>query len=197
MFLAAWSYDGDDPGLRVFSACNPKLPEGGVRVYEIGASDTDWLERVVACDPSKNVRGVDWRLQKGRPLVDQADVLTMALPVADVFVGISSLEHVGLGHYEMDPIDPYGDIKAVQRLRDALAPGGFLYFDVPYAPEGYWQKGTKCRIYDDRSLTERFGPHDIVGYFNPSGCEIDKPVKNCSGDRPYWYVALLIRKDHA
>lgn len=197
MLIANWSYDGDDPGLRLFTVCNPKLPAGGPRVYEIGACDTDWIERVMACDPSKNVRGMDWR-EEPRACMDRGDVLTMDLPVADAFVGISSIEHVGLGNYT-DPVDADGDMKAVRRLKDALAPGGFLYMDVPYAPEGYWQLGRKCRIYDDASLFTRFGPHAVLAYADPSGNEMEKPTKNrnTKDGRPYWYVALFLRKDDA
>jgi SAM-dependent methyltransferase len=39
-------------------------------------------------------------------------------------------EHVGLGRYG-DPIDPLGDVKAMNELRRVLAPGGLLLFVVP------------------------------------------------------------------
>lgn len=200
MFLPEWAYDGTDPGLKLFTLANPLLPSMAGderRVFEIGASDTDWIERVQALRPSWKVAGVDWR-PTGCRFVVRADVLTMTLPVCDVFVGLSSIEHVGLGHYDMDPLDAYGDVKAVQRLREHLLPGGFLYLDVPYAPEGYWVKGTKCRIYDDQALSDRFGPHQVLGYTMPSvDGWIDKPVTNHEGPSPYYYVALVIQKGHA
>lgn len=189
MFLPHWSYHGADPGLKLFTLANPKLPASTACpfVFEIGCADTDFMARVAGCGAL--VAGIDWR--KG-----QQDVMTATLPQADVFASLSAIEHIGLGHYEKDPIDPYGDIKTVQRVRDHLRPGGFFYFDVPYAPEGYWQKGTKCRIYDDRALRERFGPHEVLGYTTASvDGWIDKPTTNAADHRPYYYVALLVKKD--
>lgn len=41
-----------------------------------------------------------------------------------------TIEHVGLGRYG-DPIDPDGDVKAINELKRVLAPGGNLLFVVP------------------------------------------------------------------
>lgn len=190
MFLPNWRYDGSDPGLRLFTLANEKLPSLGwpYDVFEIGCADTDFTDRVRAVAKDVPVGGLDWRTTK-------EDVMTAALSTTDVFVAISTIEHVGLGHYDMDPIDPYGDIKTVQRLREWLTEDGFLYFDVPYAPEGYYVDGTKCRVYDDQALTERFGPHEVLGYTLPSvNGWIEKPTRNCAAPKPYYYVALLVRK---
>lgn len=200
MFLPGWTYDGDDPGLKLFTLANPLLPplaEGSI-LYEIGAKDTDWIERVQATAPSLAVRGIDWR-EVPRPCVDRGDARVAPLPCAHGFFGLSSIEHIGLGNYERDPMDPYGDVKVMQRLRDHLLPGGFIYLDVPYAPEGYFVYGTKCRVYDDQSLLERFGPHEVLGYTDqPVSGWIPKPATNCTDPRrPFYYVALLVRKDGA
>lgn len=193
MFLPNWSYDGADPALRLFTLANaklPKWPHANPVVFEIGCRDTDFIERATKAGAMAD--GIDWRKNEYRT----GDVMTAALPYADAWISLSAIEHIGLGHYEKDPVDPYGDIKTVQRLRECLVSRGFLYFDVPYAPEGHWQKGTKCRIYDDQSLRERFGPHEVLGYTDPSvNGWIEKPTKNCNGPRPYYYVALLVRKD--
>ena len=45
----------------------------------------------------------------------------------DVAVSISSLEHDGLGRYG-DPIDPEGDLKAIQNIKRLLKPGGLFFF---------------------------------------------------------------------
>lgn len=198
MLIPNWTYDGDDPGLKLFTLANaklPELPQSRPFLYEIGASDTDWIERTRKLQPSWFVGGVDWRhLQRGG--VDCGDVLTMPLPYASAFIGISSIEHIGLGHYDGDPQDYYGDIKAIQRLRDHLIRDGLIYLDVPYAPEGYWVKGTKCRVYDDRSLQERFGPHTVLGYTTPAvEGWIDKPARNFTDEHlPFFYAAVLIEK---
>lgn len=202
MLIPDWAYSGDDPGLKLFTLANPKLPGfAGFRpfLYEIGCSDTNWIERVRALHPDWFVGGMDWRPQPHKRNVDCGDVLTAPLPMAAAFIGISSIEHVGLGHYDDDPKDEDGDRKTVQRLRDHLIPGGFIYLDVPYAPEGYWIYGTKCRCYDDAALEQRFGPHQVLGYTTPSvNGWIEKPTKNHDEyGRPFFYVALLIEKGNA
>lgn len=45
----------------------------------------------------------------------------------DIIFCISSLHHDGLGRYG-DPIDPNGDIKAMQEFKKLLKPDGFLFF---------------------------------------------------------------------
>lgn len=58
----------------------------------------------------------------------------MKLPFGDGSVQSLSclhvVEHVGLGRYG-DPIDPDGDIKAIEELKRVLSPGGSLLFVVP------------------------------------------------------------------
>jgi len=49
----------------------------------------------------------------------------------DVAISISSFEHDGLGRYG-DPIDPDGDLKAMQNVREnILKDNGFLFLSVP------------------------------------------------------------------
>jgi len=45
-------------------------------------------------------------------------------------ISISTHEHTGLGRYG-DELDPYGDIKAISKLREKITPGGLLYLSVP------------------------------------------------------------------
>jgi len=47
----------------------------------------------------------------------------------DVVVSISSIEHDGLGRYG-DPINPTGDLQAMQHFKELLKPGGFLILAV-------------------------------------------------------------------
>lgn len=75
-------------------------------------------------------RPADLRLDN---LVSEAGDL-LALPFADRSVESLScmhvVEHVGLGRYG-DPLDPNGDLKAIDELKRVLAPGGTLLFVVP------------------------------------------------------------------
>ena len=201
MFLKDWTYDGTDPGLKLFTLANPLLPEvkrTTPAIFEIGCCDTDFMERA---GKYATVYGIDW-CERKHPNVDamRGDVMTARLFEcrADAIISLSTIEHIGLGRYDHDPLDPYGDIKTIQRLREHLAPGGFIYFDVPYAPEGYFLlNGNKCRVYDDVALRERFGPHTVLGYTTHAvDGWIEKPTTNQPGDRPYYYAAILIeRKD--
>ncbi len=70
----------------------------------------------------------------------------------DMAVSISTIEHLGLGHYE-DPVNPVGDREAVERLAQALRIGGRLFATVPFAavPTTTWQKS-----YDLASLRKLF-----------------------------------------
>jgi len=63
---------------------------------------------------------------------EYADLLN--LPFADNSIEsiscMHTIEHIGLGRYG-DPIDPKGDLKAIDELKRVLAPGGSLIFVVP------------------------------------------------------------------
>lgn len=48
----------------------------------------------------------------------------------DVLISISSYEHDGLGRYG-DPLDPYGDFKAMKKAKDMLKDDGILILAVP------------------------------------------------------------------
>lgn len=190
----------NDPGFRLWQLARPLLPpvpQGG-DVLEVGYRDTPWATYCKRADPTLRVVAIDWRPVEPQPGVDvlQGDVMAQAWhpQTWDVVVGLSSFEHVGLGHYARDPLYQNGDSALVHRIRKWLKPGGWCYFDVPYAPEGYFVDGTRCRVYDDHALVGRFGPHEVLGYTRPSvEGWIEKPTRNCVEPRPYYYVALLIR----
>lgn len=127
------------------------------RVLEIGCAEADWMTPMLAERPDIQITGIDWRAKEDRPgTVIQGDVLTYDFPDGffNVIVGISSLEHIGLGHYDHDPIDRDGDIHCFQRMHRWLAPGGWIYFDVPFG-DHYRVDGTACRIYDLPAIESR------------------------------------------
>ncbi len=51
-------------------------------------------------------------------------------PTFDVAWSISSFEHDGLGMYG-DPVDPIGDLKAMQKMKSIVKRGGLLFLAVP------------------------------------------------------------------
>ena len=48
----------------------------------------------------------------------------------DTVISISSFEHDGLGRYG-DPLNPYGDLRAMKEAREMLCPGRLLFLAVP------------------------------------------------------------------
>lgn len=204
--LPAWrNPDDKHAALALFTLARPMLPEipVGGRVLEIGCASGRWLAAAHAADPSLDLVGVDWRLGLRKaavaagPTLIEGDILAQPFAPAsfDAIVSLSTIEHIGLGHYHSDPKAEDGDVRTVALMRSWLTPGGYAYFDVPYTPEGFFLlRGTKCRCYDDAALAQRFGPHRVLGYTNCGGeAWIDQPAANRADTaRPYWYVALLI-----
>lgn len=129
------------------------------RVLEIGCCEYDFLKQAEGVWPEMTFTGIDWRHYKrpGRASVIQGDVMAHAFAPDsfDWIVSISALEHVGLGHYNRDPQAEDGDVRALAKCWEWLAPGGWLYFDVPYNPARYEVVGSSHRIYDDAAITAR------------------------------------------
>lgn len=48
------------------------------------------------------------------------------MPLVDFAISYSSWEHDGLGRYG-DPVDPWGDVKAMQRASCYVKPGKFQH----------------------------------------------------------------------
>ncbi len=108
-----------------------RFPAGGREVAVVG-SRSPWFEAVCLAHGGRPVtiefnpiRVADPRLramtsaewERDRPRFSQA-------------VCISSLEHSGLGRYG-DPLDPDGDLRAMEWLREVVLPGGILFLSVP------------------------------------------------------------------
>lgn len=55
----------------------------------------------------------------------------------DALFSISSFEHDGLGRYG-DPIDPFGDIKAMKKAYNMLNDEGLLFLSVPIGKDHLW-----------------------------------------------------------
>jgi SAM-dependent methyltransferase len=126
------------------------------RVLEIGCAEGDWQTPMLAARPDLQIIGIDWRDCERPGAVIRGDVLSIDFPDAsfDAVVGVSSIEHIGLGHYDNDPLDPDGDRHCMERVVRWLIPGGVFYADVPYGP-AYALEGTSHRVYDDAALQSR------------------------------------------
>jgi SAM-dependent methyltransferase len=112
-----------------------RYPIAGQRVAVMGSTDQGygpWYEaiclhygaRPVTVDYNP-IEFEDERLQFMRAPLDWARVEPL-----DAALSISSFEHDGLGRYG-EPLDPAGDLKAMQLMKRLLKPGGRLFLTVP------------------------------------------------------------------
>ncbi len=105
-----------------------------IRGQEVGiiGSTIPWYEAIILCYGGKPIT-IDYNPIKS----EDPRVRTMTVAEYqenpqqfDVLLSISSFEHDGLGRYG-DPIDPDGDIKAMQTCAEMLRPGGILILAIP------------------------------------------------------------------
>lgn len=153
------------------------------KVLEIGCAEADWQTPMLAMRPDLHLVGVDWRACQRPGVMLHADVRSPGLfqpETFDAVVSISAVEHIGLGAYNDDPIDPEGDSHAMRNAHTWLKPGGWLYLDVPYGSTYVVEE--KYRRYDDAAVTARLLPGFAVRHW--AKCDVDHP------DSPY--LALLL-----
>jgi SAM-dependent methyltransferase len=206
-----WTYAGADSCCQFFTAC---LREAAIdvpstaHVLEVGCGEFDWLTPAAAAWPEMTFDGIDWRCKAPHtdPRVTrvQGNVLDADAYPPDTFdwvVSISTLEHIGLGHYAQDPLDAEGDTHALAHIWRWLKPGGWLLFDVPYDPSGYRKVGTECRVYDQAALEQRLWAAVVTQaaawrqtwYCHAGACTelLPPPAKPV---QPFHYCGLLWRK---
>ena len=221
----------DDPGINLFrhsrasvrltSTDNtddvPLFFKPGGRYLDLGCCEADWLhEEAHKRWPLSHFVGLDWRAPNtidgdGMVWRRQGDGLmahTFEPESFDGIVSLSAIEHFGLGHYSQDPKDVDGDTHAIANCWRWLKPGGFLYFDVPYNPNGYRVVNTtEYRTYDDDALWFRLWMQPLVdtkmsakwhftGYCDAHKTQdglIPKPIEQ-PDDRLRYYVSLCWQK---
>lgn len=194
--------------LSIWMAASDAMPldlPDDARVFEVGCAEEDWLGPIHALHPGWQLSGIDWRRCHERPChVIRGDVLSMAPPDEpyDLIACISSLEHLGLGHYESDPLDPDGDMHLMALAARWLRPGGYLYADVPYNPDQYRVVADDYREYDDTALGRRLSAPGLRcawrAYADLSGnlIPVPFPAKVQDGyERFQTYVASLWQRE--
>lgn len=172
------------------------------RVLEIGYAESDWMTPMLEERPDLHLTGIDWRPPEERPgPVIHGDVLAHDFPDAsfDVVVGISSIEHVGLGHYDNDPLDAQGDQHCMERVVRWLKPGGWVYLDVPFSMDGYRECGDEYRVYDWPAVHSRLLPWGVLTLQGVWFCDHDavRTLRSApiSTPRGWCYAALFATKD--
>jgi cyclopropane fatty-acyl-phospholipid synthase-like methyltransferase len=155
----------------------------GARVLEIGSAEADWITPMQTERPDLEIRGIDVR-DAHSPQAVKADVLTFDFPEAwfDAIVAVSAIEHIGLAAYG-DPVHQDGDTVALTRAASWLKPGGWMYFDVPYAERDGYRITKNYRRYDDAAIQSRL---------TPPGCVVRwaKTITCQHADSPYVAVVL-------
>lgn len=206
-----WTYTESDPAMMLFTAARERfglaLPDTA-RVLELGCAETDFLERLKRQNPGFELWGVDarvdreatgWTFWQGdaadqRLFEDATDGTDAAAGAFDAIIMLGALEHFGLGYYG-DPVHNEGDCLAMLNVWRWLKPGGWVYFDVPYQPQGFRvAENRHFRMYDDRAVSERLivpGLRELGrAYSEPeptAGTWVERPT--CD-KVPYWFVAV-------
>jgi len=120
-------------------------------VLEIGCAEADWAGPAKVQHPDWVSWGIDVRepSSDAHDMVIRGDVLETDFPprMFDLIVMVSTLEHIGIGHYG-DTVCASGDTDTIARCARWLRPGGYLYFDVPFRPEGPYTETENYRAYD-------------------------------------------------
>ncbi len=91
-------------------------------------------------------------------------------PVFDIGFSISSFEHDGLGMYG-DPIDPDGDLKAMQKMKERIKPGGLLFLAVPTGRDKILFNN--ARIYGKHRLPLLMEGWEWIDNFGYSSSDLD------------------------
>jgi SAM-dependent methyltransferase len=202
-----WVYQDGDPALMLWTAAYQawglRWPCETPRVLELGCQESDFAERLVRLNPDVTVTGVDARVGRdatGWTFVhgDARDPALFAPGSFDAVVILGALEHFGLGFYG-DPLDGDagdGDVQALRNVARWLAPGGWVYFDVPCNPtfsisdnrhfRTYAPADVQARLLRDLALVER-----VRGYSLPepaAGTWIAEPTDHRV---PYHFVAVV------
>ncbi|HSX11027.1 MAG TPA: DUF268 domain-containing protein [Chlamydiales bacterium] len=102
------------------------------KTVAIMGSNIPWYEAIVLAYGGKPVT-----IEYNRIVSTHSDLTVMTVDdydahpeMFDAVISISSYEHDGLGRYG-DPIDPRGDLKAMERTKKMLRPEGVLFLAVP------------------------------------------------------------------
>eukprot|EP00043_Microstomoeca_roanoka_P005308 m.54929 g.54929 ORF g.54929 m.54929 type:complete len:335 (-) comp12909_c1_seq1:521-1525(-) len=128
---------------------NKKMAEGERLAAVVWGSTSPWYEAVMAAAGAATVTTIEYnKLTYDHPQLEtlQPHDLQGNHRQFDVAVSTSSFDHDGLGRYG-DPLDPFGDIKAMKLARCLLKPGGLMFFAVPVGPD--------ITVYN---LHRRYGP---------------------------------------
>jgi len=162
------------------------IPIVGKRVAIMG-STSPWYEAMAIAYGGMPTT-VEYNLPNyGHPLIKEI-LLTDLVKSGyrfDIAFSISSFEHDGLGRYG-DPLNPNGDIRAMQEMKKILEPNGLLFLAVPMGQDQLvWNVH---RIYGHQRLKFLIEGWEVVGAV---GYEPDTLNINMSGGGSYQPILVL------
>lgn len=119
-----------------------KYPVDNMNGAVIG-SERPWVEAIVSLHNPATITTIEYlKIRSKIPNVtcitpfEFAEATLQNRILYDFVITYSSLEHSGLGRYG-DPLNPRGDIDAMEEIWCMLKPGGILYLGLPYANSSY------------------------------------------------------------
>tara|TARA_Y100000114_G_scaffold143821_1_gene151761 strand:+ start:31 stop:759 length:729 start_codon:yes stop_codon:yes gene_type:complete len=108
----------------------------------------------------------------------------------DVCFSISSVEHDGLGRYG-DPLDPDGDLKAMENLKDLLKNDALVYFAVPVGLDKV--VFNTHRVYGQKRMSKVLQGWEVVDKFGFFEQSYTNNVNGINGT-PYQPIQVLRKK---
>ena len=163
----------------------------GDRVAVIG-TEMPWVEAIALDAGASKIVTLDFT----RKAYEQSDVLdwihvqdyynsvlkSEILEDFDSVASFSSIEHSGLGRYG-DPLDPNGDIKAVQQVHCMLKNGGLFFLGLPASGDNSsYIEFNAHRVYGTKRLDKLFQGWHLIEQTNRDEIHsvfVLKKVKTC------------------
>ncbi len=150
----------------LFNALDRFKPDG---MGLIIGSLTPWVEALCLHFGAHHVTTVEYHpIVSTHPRIGTLHPYIMAqnysrhLQSFDFIVTFSSIEHSGLGRYG-DNIDPFGDIREIEKAHCFLKNGGLLYIGLPVTRDTLvWNAH---RMYGNIRLSLLFAGFDILGTY--------------------------------
>ncbi|KAI1709435.1 hypothetical protein DdX_11222 [Ditylenchus destructor] len=165
-------------------------------------SQTPWVEVLCLANGAESLITVDYqKLHITHPqiaFIHAMDVVKNREVYNDKFdfiVSFSSIEHSGLGRYG-DPIDPFGDIKEMQKIRCMLKPGGLFFLGLPVGQDNV---GWNChRTYGRIRLAMMTAGFEIINVFymneKPIELKIEELEKEYYDPHVFIHYVFVLKK---
>jgi SAM-dependent methyltransferase len=105
----------------------------------------------------------------------------------DSCFSISSFEHDGLGRYG-DPLNPNGDLEAMQKMKDVLKPEGVMFLAVPVGIDTVWFN--VHRIYGEHRFHELIKGWNVLDRYGFHALSFDLTIND--GDSTTYQPVVVL-----